>query len=357
MDLWLNIFHGYHYSINDQPQCTRDTQLGEDDNGTKQDNSMAWETFGKPKHFEPVLTLFQVLKPRTQGTYLGKAKEEELLRQAYELMSMMVHVEADREIYEAAILLMAAVAIVKETPLLSGQFGDLDKVEVYGYTVKDLFIIIERVLLPSLVKRARILMKTCIFQKDRLKSPIPEEKVNMYLNMKTSYDKYLRFRNLDGFFEGSMLLSLAAAGHSGEGLSVGVAGNIVEICILTHDTYSVTRHYSSQDIINVHRYADGDVNGSIARAFSRTSLLNRRLRDSQIPRRLKQLLLNVASSYYLFTFSCERYGYSKDYSQTISFNLKEKRTLKSLETVHHMKNDKMISFAETVKLAFPEPLS
>ncbi|KAJ9089459.1 hypothetical protein DSO57_1012807 [Entomophthora muscae] len=327
-EVWLNVFHGELCDINEQPQCSYDTQLGEDGCDGEQENSMTWDTFGKPIHIDPVLSLFRVLKPRITGFVVSKEIELDVLLQGYEWMSLMVYAEADREVYEAAILLLCSMTVVEEeTGKSIEEMGVLEKMDANGYTVEYLLGIIGRVLIPSLVERLKQLMVACIQEQERHKFPDPQTKVSMYLNMKTSYDKYLRFRNLDGFFEGGLLLCLASAGISGEGLTVGAMGDVIESAIHSHDSHGIIRHFTEEDIANMHRYASGGMCATLERSFLHNAQVSRQVREADIPGELKHAILNYSSCYHLFSYSNTRYGYGGPYAEAVAFNLNEKKVI------------------------------
>ncbi|KAJ9089464.1 hypothetical protein DSO57_1012812 [Entomophthora muscae] len=343
-DLWLNTFHGYSCNVDEQPHCSR-TALVDNKDDAIQNNSMAWSSFGKPIHVEPALNRFRVLKPKPDDGADIRDLEEELLY-GYEWVALMVHSETNREVYEAATLLLCAMGSKKFTSLSIGQPDVLEETKLYGYTVQDLLDIIGRVLIPGLVVRLKQLIVSFVQAQD-----LPQSLLEKGLSkMDYNYDEYLRIRNIHGFVEGGLLVCLAASGVTGEGLTIGVAGDIIEACIITHDSYSVL-YRDNSTATNIHHYAHGTLDETLSRTFSRAALLNRRVREKEIPKELKYALLNYTSSYYLLTFSSKLYGYGSSYSQAMQASMKEKRPPLSPETVSHSHDEKKFSFDHMLSVA------
>lgn len=307
---WLNASRSYSNGL----------QLGEATSDEEYGSTVGWEIFEKKIPSVPALSLFRALQPQFKGVIASKAMEAKVLLHGHEWMCLMVRGEADREVFEAATLVICAMTLVEEETAQSiAELGVLEQMEVYGYSVQALLAILGRVLVPSLVVRLKQLMVACIHTQERHKFPSPQGRASMYRNMKTSYDKYLRFRNLDGFFEGGLIVSLAAAGVSGDGLPSGVMGDVVESTILSHDAHGIVRHFAEEDIANMHRYAPGSIYETLLRSFLRNALLARHVRACDLPREVKRALLNYSSSYQIFPYACQRYGYGSTYCEAVSF--------------------------------------
>ncbi|KAJ9055689.1 hypothetical protein DSO57_1001131 [Entomophthora muscae] len=323
-DFWLNAFHGYSCDIYEQPKCNRSTQLGNSNLDCFQDNSMSWKSLEEHTIPDSINSLFRVLKPHFRGVIANKEMEEKVLHHGYEWMSLMVNAEDDREVFEAAILISCVMPLVEgDTAQAIADIGVLEEIEVYGYTVHTLLHILGRVLIPTLIKRLKHLMVACIQEQERRKFPDLQERTKMCVKMKSSYDKYLRFRNMDGFFEGGLIVSLAAAGQSGESLKFGVMCDIVESAIHSHDSHGIIRHFAEEDIANMHRYAPGGISETLSRSFLRNALLNQHTHHSELSPGLKRALLNYSSGYYIFPYACLRYGYGSTYCKAVDFYLKQ----------------------------------
>ncbi|KAJ9055685.1 hypothetical protein DSO57_1001127 [Entomophthora muscae] len=89
-DLWLNYFHSYSSSIDDQPQCDRNTLINGKPTGGLKDSSMSWDTFGSP--IKATLPQFHVLKPNFDDSSITE------LLHVHEWLGLMVHAEPDREV-------------------------------------------------------------------------------------------------------------------------------------------------------------------------------------------------------------------------------------------------------------------
>ncbi|KAJ9055686.1 hypothetical protein DSO57_1001128 [Entomophthora muscae] len=280
---WLNTFHD---GLDEQNTCSRDAQLGEYIPCLVKGASISWEALDKKPIAAPAMDDSRVLKPHFTGSIVSKEMEEKLLPHAFEWSTLMVPAEADREVFEAFTLVIVFIAEIEEgdaQPI--EELGALEEINVCGYTIQVLLDILGRVLIPSLILRLKQLILGCIQAQERHEFPNPQERIKMYLNMKTSYDK--------GF-----ILSLAAAGVSGEGLTVGLIGDIVECLILTHDSQNIVRHFAEEDIANLHRYAPGTTAEKLSRAFLRMTLLSTSVAwscpsTSSEPSRTSHLLLSI----------------------------------------------------------------
>lgn len=281
-----------------------------------------WGKLGEYQSSAPAVLLFRVLKPQLRGIIVSKEMEARVLVQAYKWMTLMVLVKGGRKVFEAAVLINCATTIAEENLAHSiVKIGALEKMDAFGYTVKALLCIIGRALVPSLLMRLKRLIVACIQAQERHKFSDPQERAKTFLDLKTGYDKFLRFRNINGFFEGGLITCLAAAGVLGAGLTAGAIGDIVEATILTHNLHQLVRHFAKHNISGAHCYPPSTTLENLRRAFHRISLLNRRFWDLELPRDLKRATLVYATSYHQFVYMCKRYGYGATYCEAVGLCL------------------------------------
>ncbi|KAJ9055684.1 hypothetical protein DSO57_1001126 [Entomophthora muscae] len=179
---------------------------------------------------------------------------------------------------------------------------NIDELEVCGYSIQHLLDIIGRVLLPCLIVRLKQLMMAHMQPSSPEEEPMPD----------LSYQAHLRLQNFFGFFEGGLLICLAANGETGEG-------------------------------------APWDLQSTLSRTFLRVVSLTRQTRNSEIHIDLKRTILAYSAGHCQLPFSCLQYRYGRSFSQAIHFSLQEKRPLKSLK--NSTTTTPMLGLAETLSLS------
>lgn len=351
-DLWLNDFTIPGQTFESEPNCTRSTLL--QDMGKCQttikpeQHSMAWSTMGSNLELSNPLNMFYELPPTFKGNFCSINKEKMSVCHSYEWMILMIPAESHRLVFEACVLIIGAVTVAEEEFAKTyAELTDFDELDIFGYSLGQLIDIVGTVLVPELALRVKNLAIACFKAQTRHENPEMDMQLHNYMSLKVSYDRYLRYRNSDGFFEGGLLCALASCGESGSNLTVGITGDVIECCILNHDTHGVARHFPEEDIANVHRYLGGDLSQSMHRAFKRSIAVLRRVReDESIAPGLKRVACIYASSYHNFNYTVTRYGLGMPFSIATELLLKEKNPEDYVEGVHYVKIDRGQSFAE-----------
>ncbi|KAJ9064605.1 hypothetical protein DSO57_1028848 [Entomophthora muscae] len=257
---------------------------------------------------------FQILKPKLDGNLATPEMERKCIEYAYDWFMYMTTHEADREVFEASVLIVAAITILEEKA--STTMG----CSIFGFPLDALLEAMDRALHPRASKRLRALVAQSVDSHGSRQEGCLEKQIKTLQSISSCYFSYMQWRNVDGYYEVAMLCSFAAMGESCAELTVGVANDILEAAILAHDTHSVLRHFEEDEIANCHRYLHSNLQTSISLALKRVALLRNRIRfDPTIPLSIKKCAMVSISACHSFNYACRRYRYGADFAAATSF--------------------------------------
>lgn len=142
---------------------------------------------------------------------------------------------------------------------------------------------------------------------------------------------------------------MATSGVLDERMSDGVVRDTVEACILTYYSLSVLgRHHKSS--ASIHCYAASPVQTTLLQALLRTTSLVRKIRASELPSKLKYVLLIFLAGYCQMPFARQRHDYGQPFAPTTHTSMAARRAFQSLDNVHQNKYSKNFTFEQMLVL-------
>ncbi|KAJ9066647.1 hypothetical protein DSO57_1007720 [Entomophthora muscae] len=260
------------------------------------------------------LAKFEIHIPTCNGKLAPIAVERKCIEYAYDWFMYMTTHEVERVVFEAAVLVIAGLTIMEE------KAGAAMGCSIFGISLELLLKDIGHALHPRACARLRTLVIQSVESQGSRQDTNMDHHLKTLEGISSCYLNYMRWRNIDGYYEVAMLCSFATMGESCAELTVGVANDILEAAILTHDTHSVLRHFEEDEMANCHRFLHPNLQVSISRAFERVAGLRNNIRfDCSIPASIKRCAMVAISACHSFNYACRRYRYGADFANVANF--------------------------------------
>ncbi|KAI0223797.1 hypothetical protein L0F63_002547 [Massospora cicadina] len=259
--------------------------------------SCRWDSIELEIETIDYLSHFEVFLPKCDGSLAPKEMEAKCISCSYDWFMYMTTHEQNRAVFEASVLIVAAITLLEEK--VTSIIGS----SAFGYPLETLLNEVSRGLHPRASARLRDLITKAIESQNHRQTGNLDFQLSTLKRISSCYLEYMRWRNIDGYYEIALLCSFATMG-----------------AILAHDTHSILRHFEEDEMANCHRYLDPNLQRSIERAFKRVAALRNRLRfDPTIPHGIKRCAMVAISSCHAFNYACHRYRFGADFAAAAFF--------------------------------------